>query len=162
MLSPITALISPARSLIIPKMLTDSGLSPATHIRRGVATTGMLVVLVMTLGVGILLLPDGAGRLLLGSNWDFAEPLLPALLCELVFAVAATAPMVGHRVAQAARRTLSIHLSIAPFRLAVVIAASIVGGASGAAWALAGVSMTLCGVWWLSFVLIVQKNAEHR
>ena len=161
MLSPITALTSPARSLIIPRMLADSDQSASTRIRRGVATTGLLASLVLSLGLVVLVLPDRAGRLLLGSNWEFAEPLLPALLCELLFAIASIVPMVGHRVAQAARRTLTIHLGVAPIRLAVVIAASVAGGAAGAAWALAGISMTLCGLWWISFVLIAQRHAER-
>jgi O-antigen/teichoic acid export membrane protein len=160
MLSPIVALTNPVRSLIIPRMVKDSKRSAASYIQRGVSTTALLTVLVMALGSVLLMLPDAVGRLLLGSNWVHAEPLLPPLLCELVFIVASIVPMAGHRVAQAARRTLSIHVGSTPIRLAVVVGASALGGAIGVAWAMAGISMSFSALWWYSFIRLARRAEE--
>ena len=158
LLGPVALVASTARSLLIPYLAAAHHLHRDIQIRRAARTTVMLVVGVLPFAFGVVLMPDSLGSSLLGPNWVFAKPLMPALALELLFALAGSVPFAGHRAGRASGRTLRIRLALAPFRLGGVVMGGIWFGAEGAAYAMAIVAALSFVIWWVSYSNLVAQR----
>ena len=158
LLGPIALVAATARSLLIPYLVAAQHLDAQAQMRRAGRTTWLLVAAVFPFTIAVAVIPDGVGRMLLGSNWAFAEPLMPALAIELLFAMAGSVPFAGHRASRASGRTLRIRLGLAPVRLGGVVVASIHFGAEGAAYSMAGIAIIGFVIWWISYANLVVRQ----
>lgn len=162
LIGPVGLIASSARSLLIPFILRSSVQPPAMQRRIALGASATLVAVVAPIGLAIAMLPDHIGELALGPNWAYAAPLLAPLAVELCFAVAATVPFAGHRVARAGRRTLVIRAGAAPVRIAGVLGGAELGGAYGAAVALAILAALTCAVWWASYLTLISEKRRSE
>ena len=158
LLGPVALVASTARTLLIPYLAAAHHLDREIQLRRARRTTVMLVAGILPFAVAVTILPDGLGRVLLGSNWEFAEPLMPPLALELLFAMAGSVPFAGHRAGRASGRTLRIRAGLAPIRLGGVVAGSIYFGAEGAAYSMALLAILSFAIWWVSYTNLVSKQ----
>lgn len=105
--------------------------------------------LVVCWGAALMVAPDGAGRAVLGSLWDSAEPLiLPAMVAMAAGQLAGSAHL-GLRALGAARRSLRAQSLTAALALGAGLCGARLGGVVGAAWAAVGayaIAAVVC--WW--------------
>ncbi|MGH3611019.1 MAG: hypothetical protein ACRDRK_00040 [Pseudonocardia sp.] len=102
-------------------------------------------------GIGALLLPDSAGRALLGSSWETASPLLLLITVDALASLFVVGPFVGLRVLCAGRRSLHVRLVFAGLRLVFAGGGAVVGGAQGAVAGFAAVAPAQMAGWWWQF-----------
>jgi O-antigen/teichoic acid export membrane protein len=108
-------------------------------------------------GIGILvLLPDSAGRFVLGSLWDTASTLILPVTLAVVGASFTTGAAAGLRALGAARRSLRSQLIASAAYVTFGLIGAAIGGASGSAWGVAAATLSGSAVWWF------QLNAGMR
>lgn len=161
-LGPITLLIGASSSLLIPYLARTRHAGAGVRLRSAAAITGAITLFVGPLAVALPALPDVVGRALLGANWEFARPLLPALAFESVFMVAAMVAFAGHRIEQAATRTLVLGATLGPIRIVAVVGAGHLFGAPGAAWAMAALALCSAGGWWWSYLALLRGQRQDE
>ncbi|MEO3926508.1 hypothetical protein ABGB07_21965 [Micromonosporaceae bacterium B7E4] len=159
-LGPITLLIGASSALLIPYLARAREAEPRVRLRSAARVAAAIIVLVGPLALVLLALPDPVGRALLGANWEFARPLLPALAVESVFMVATMVASAGHRIERAGARTLLLGAALAPVRVGTIVGAGHLFGAPGAAWAMAAVAGCAAIGWWWSYRSLLR--ARHR
>ncbi|MDW5329383.1 hypothetical protein [Plantactinospora sp. KLBMP9567] len=161
-LGPITLLIGASSALLIPYLARASEAEPRIRLRSAARVAAAIIVLVGPLALVLPALPDLVGRALLGANWEFARPLLPALAVESVFMVATMVASAGHRIERAGARTLLLGAALAPIRVGAIVGAGHLFGAPGAAWAMVGVACCAAAGWWWSYhsLLRARDRAE--
>jgi hypothetical protein len=157
-LAPVALVVSTARPLVIPLLARASTAQAGARARTAVSLTVGLVVVVSVIATALVLLPDPVGRILVGDNWRFAKPLLPAIGGEMVLTAAAVVAFAAHRVERAGNRTLAIRGAVAPVRIATVVGAGALLGAQGAAVALAVMAFLGAVIWWWSYAALPQRS----
>ena len=101
-------------------------------------------------GLGLLLLvPDRAGRFVMGQVWDAASPLILPVTLAVVGASLATGAAAGLRALGAAPRSLRSQLIASCFYVSFGIAGAFIGDAKGSAWGVATATLSGSVVWWL-------------
>lgn len=158
---PITLLVSVGRTLAIPFLKRVQTTQPRSEFSVAVRVTALMALLISPLLVVLAFLPAAVGRVLLGENWDSAEPIMPYLAVELGFIVLTTAAFAGHRVWLAGRASLIVRSFLAVVRLAVVVAAAAWGGAVMAAAAMASVAFIGMIAWWSSYYRRTRSAVAH-
>lgn len=107
--------------------------------RRAVrATTALAAVLAATAAAwatALALLPESAGRHLLGDTWPLAASLLPATGSQYAAMAVGTCGLLALRLLDP-RTTLSIQVVFSLASIAFLTAGYVLGGAPGAAWGL--------------------------
>lgn len=105
-------------------------------------------------GLGLLILvPDRAGRFVMGQVWDASSPLILPVTLAVVGASFATGAAAGLRALGAAKRSLRSQLIASLFYVTFGIAGAFLGGAAGSAWGVATATLTGSVVWWLQLRL---------
>ncbi len=105
-------------------------------------------------GLGLLfLLPDRAGRWVMGSVWDSSSPLILPVTLAVVGASFATGAAAGLRALGAAPRSLRSQLIASLFYVTFGITGAFLGGAAGSAWGVATATLSGSVVWWLQLRL---------
>jgi hypothetical protein len=100
-------------------------------------------------GLGLLLLvPDSAGRWVMGSVWDSSSPLILPVTLAVVGASFATGAAAGLRALGAAPRSLRSQLIASLFYVTFGITGAFLGDAAGSAWGVATATLTGSVVWW--------------
>jgi O-antigen/teichoic acid export membrane protein len=150
-LGPVSLLSTTVRSLIIPYLTRARAIGGRYEFRRAAAIAGGLAVVLAIPAALLCLLSARIGTALLGSTWDAAAPLLPALAIESVLALVGNIASAGHRSRRAGTRSLALRLSVGIPRPFIVIAAAAAMGALGAAWAMAALAVVNCVIWWASY-----------
>ncbi|UCM87552.1 MATE family efflux transporter [Streptomyces marincola] len=127
---------------------------PGAHAqaRAAVGAGGALAALAVALTAALALLPDGAGRALLGDTWHVAVDLLPATGTQYAAMALGTCGLLMLRVL-VPRATLPIQLVFSAFAVCCLIAGYAVGGVTGAAWGLAAGSAAKAAAVWLRVAL---------
>jgi O-antigen/teichoic acid export membrane protein len=101
-------------------------------------------------GLAFLLLPDAAGRALLGDTWSGARSVLVAA----IVGQAANAVTLGPGTALYAMERVSITVRInavqAPLVVLFGVGGVLLAGAQGAAWGMAAAFWVLVPVWWFA------------
>jgi hypothetical protein len=105
-------------------------------------------------GLGLLLLvPDSAGRWVMGSVWDSSSPLILPVTLAVVGASFATGAAAGLRALGAAPRSLRSQLIASLFYVTFGITGAFLGGAAGSAWGVATATLSGSVVWWFQLRL---------
>ncbi|MFE6931008.1 hypothetical protein ACFVDT_03115 [Streptomyces sp. NPDC057699] len=118
--------------------------------RRVRATAGLAAVLAATAAlwaVALALLPDGAGRQLLGDTWPTAAALLPATGSQYAAMAVGTCGLLALRMLDP-RTTLSIQVVFSLTAVALMAGGYVLGGVPGAAWGLALGSLCKAAATW--------------
>jgi hypothetical protein len=107
-----------------------------------------------------LLLPDAAGRALLGDSWAYAEPLLLIFGVSNMVALFAVGAVVGIRALSAGRDGLNARLVVAVLVLSCATVGALLDGARGAVLGLAVSSPVQMTTWWVQLTKAARRAAE--
>jgi hypothetical protein len=103
-----------------------------------------------TWGLAIqVVLPRGAGELLLGPLWISASALLPPVIIAFALGGFEIAAAAGVRALGAARRSLAAQLVNAGLYVVLGVGGAWVDGARGSCWGVAGATTVGAVVWWV-------------
>ncbi|MFD4273469.1 hypothetical protein R2B67_06405 [Streptomyces cyaneofuscatus] len=143
---PLNVLFTSATSFGPPLLgrITDEG-------RRVRATAALAAVLATTAGIWAIvlaLLPDRAGRQLLGDTWSVAAALLPATGSQYAAMAVGTCGLLALRMLDP-RTTLAIQVVFSLTTVAFLAGGYVVGGALGAAWGLFLGSLCKAAATWI-------------
>lgn len=104
----------------------------------------------LTWGLALLLLvPDNAGRFVLGSLWDTSSKLILPVTLAVVGASFTTGAAAGLRALGVARRSLRSQLIASAMYVTFGLTGAAMGGALGSAWGVAAATLAGSGVWWV-------------
>jgi O-antigen/teichoic acid export membrane protein len=151
LLGPLTVLLGAAPAAAIPEGVRLSHRSPADLVRALARVSIVLCTTALGWGAVLLVVPETAGRAVLGVNWVAARPLIAPLLVGTAAAGAATGAIVGLRVLAAAERSFHVRLVVTPTTLAFAIAGVALDGARGAAIGIAVAAWIGAWAWWRAF-----------
>lgn len=96
-----------------------------------------------------VVLPLGVGEFLLGSLWQPAALLLPAVMMNFTLGAFETGAAAGVRALGNARRSLRAQLFIAALYVLLGTAGAFAGGALGSAWGVAVATLMGAVMWWI-------------
>lgn len=161
-LGPANLVTTTAQSLVIPVLARTRQLPVAQQKGRSAALAVSLTALVALLAVPIAFLPQEVGKLLLGSAWDDARPVLHIMMWECLAASASIVAIAGHRVHGLGSRLLWTSLAFIPVRLAATLFGAFFAGAPGAAAGMA-LSATIGSIaYWVSYVGIINSSVQEK
>jgi hypothetical protein len=112
-----------------------------------------LAAFALAWGVAVLAMPDAVGRHLLGATWPLAAPLVGIFVLLAVSQAMSLGPGQGLRVLAAARRTLGTQLVGVALLLLAAPVGVLVGGARGAALAMAVAVALTTALRWQQFTV---------
>jgi hypothetical protein len=98
-------------------------------------------------GLLIAVLPTSVGTALLGRTWETARPLLLAAVVWTVGLAMSQSPSAAVRAMQLASAGLRVRIVTSVLTVAGATAGSLVGGARGAMWGLAGAALAGAALW---------------
>lgn len=111
-------------------------------------------------GAGLLLLlPDPAGRFVLGSVWDTASELIVPATLAVMGAGLSTGAGAGLRALGAARRSLRSQLLSSAAYVTGGLVGAVLNGAVGSSWGVACATMFGAVVWWLQLNAGLREHA---
>jgi hypothetical protein len=121
-----------------------------------------LTALALAWGAFLLLLPDAAGRALLGDTWTTArDVILPLAIASAAVGIQAAA-VVGLRAMALARRSLQARIVSSALLLSCGVVGALLGGPVGTAWGMAtGVSIGAL-FWWRQLIVGASEHAASR
>lgn len=123
----------------------------ARLVRFCLALGSALAAMALAWGSMILLVfPMGLGELLLGSVWQPAVALVPAIIVSATAACLTVGASSGLRALGQARRSLRTQLTATTLYLVAGCGCAIAWGAPGAAWGAALSGVAAAGIWWIS------------
>ena len=118
----------------LPEVSRRTGLSARVRSRIAYAVGGGMAGLSLAYTGAMLLLPDSAGRFLLGDTWTGASDVLLPIALGSSAAGACLGPAIVIYAAGLARRTFRLHCVEAPLLVGCMFAGAWLGGTQGAAW----------------------------
>jgi len=162
LVTPVTTLVASVAIFAAPEA--------ARLRRRGDRRLSMLIlsvsvalaVLVISFGVVVQFLPDGAGRLLAGENWELAKSLLLPVVLWYAASAAQMGPRIGLRIFERGRLTLQLSIVTAVAILVAVVIGSAINGATGGAWGFAVSYLLMTIVWWVAYQSVARTESFGR
>jgi O-antigen/teichoic acid export membrane protein len=151
MLGPLNILTMSVYFVVVPMAARIYAERPS-RLRGTAAGVSLLTVgATLVLTMAVLVFPEALGPLLLGESWPGAELVFVPVAVAAVGRTLGLGPRTGLLAMAQARRTL--RLTSVESVLAVVAgsAGAVLAAASGAAWALAVVSVAMAVAWWREF-----------
>lgn len=115
-----------------------------------------------TWGLAIVLAPNDLGSILLGSNWEQAQRVVPPLAVGMAGLGSCLGSTMGVRVLMAVKRSLRVRLLFSPLVLATTLGGAAVAGAYGAAWGMAAVLWIESGLWWREYRGALRDAARNH
>jgi hypothetical protein len=104
---------------------------------RGVALSGLMIVVDAAWGAILLLMPDHVGEALLGETWGSAREALPGLVLFTVAIGATTGPALLFRALDRTQYVFWTSAALGPLILVLSVAGQLLGGVRGAAYGFA-------------------------
>ncbi|WP_313896098.1 hypothetical protein [Streptomyces sp. YIM 98790] len=129
--------------------------------RATAAAAGLLALLAAAWATTLALLPDTAGRQLLGDTWSAAAGLLPATGSQYAAMAAGVCGMVTLRVL-APRTTLPLQLVFSLISICLLFGGYALGGVLGAAWGLCIGSAAKAAAVWLRVRRVLRGGPERE
>ncbi|MFE7750200.1 hypothetical protein [Streptomyces sp. NPDC057428] len=132
--------------------------------RRTRTTAGLAAVLAATAALwatGLALLPEAAGRELLGDTWPAAASLLPATGSQYAAMAVGTCGLLALRMLDP-RTTLSIQVVFSLTAVAFMAGGYALGGVPGAAWGLCLGSVCKAAATWTRVALLRRRAPVER
>jgi O-antigen/teichoic acid export membrane protein len=153
LLGPVYVVFQGAQTFVVPEGARLRASSPGS-LQKAVRVVATVLACAAALwGVLLLLLPDGAGEILLGESWAGARPLiLPLTILTVAFGVTVSADS-GLRALAAVDRTMLASIIGAPLIVGLTLAGAILADARGAAVGWAAANCALAAFLWSQFRL---------
>ncbi|RSN35832.1 hypothetical protein DL990_06590 [Amycolatopsis sp. WAC 01416] len=135
-------------------------LQRAPHrLRRFCAVLGAgQAVAALIWGLALLLVPDDAGRFVLGDVWDPASELILPVTIGIAAAGFNTGAAAGLRALGAAKRSLRAQLINSAGYVGLGLIGAFLAGASGSAWGVALAITSGSAVWWLQLHTALKEH----
>lgn len=148
LLGPLNLVAASVFEFAIPELVRRPHLSARDRSRAAYLVSGFLVLLTLSWGGVLLIMPAQFGRALLGDTWSTTRSVLPAAILWTCAIVLSTGPAVVLRALGRARVSFQINALTAP----LLVALSLVGlrfyGAVGAAAGFALANWLIAPLWW--------------
>ncbi|RKN12257.1 hypothetical protein [Streptomyces radicis] len=129
-----------------PPLLGRHG-GPHRQARAAGLAGGVLAAVAVALALALSLLPDAAGREILGDTWELAVELLPATGSQYAAMALGTCGLLTLRLLSP-RATLPLQVVFSAFSVCCLLVGYGLGGITGAAWGLAfGSAAKAAAVW---------------
>ena len=123
-----------------------------SHLQRGcIGLSVALTLCVVAWATVLLLLPDDAGRELLGENWKAGQAVILPIALYTVGSTVINGALIGLRALQAARRSLAARVVTGPLVLIAGVTGALTSDARGAAWGMAAGNAVAAVFWWRQF-----------
>jgi O-antigen/teichoic acid export membrane protein len=163
LVGPVNLIIMGTTIAILPELARLSH-GPQQDFRRVVrAVSWSLATVAMLWGLVAALLPTSVGRVLFGSSWTYARPLLLPVILVSTAGAALQAPAVALRALGAAGSAVRVSAAVAPVLLAAGITGAALGGARGALFGWALGSTWALVLWWRMLArTLARSEVESR
>lgn len=133
---------------LVPMMVRARSSGTDDFLRLAHKTTTLTIAFVLLWTSSIALLPDSAGRALLGDTWGSTSPLLPGFAWLYVALAATIGATSGLRALGDSKTSLSIRLALSPITIVFGTAGVVSAGAGGLVVGLAIAGSLGVGLWW--------------
>jgi O-antigen/teichoic acid export membrane protein len=157
LLGPLNVFGLAAGVAAVPEFVRISRRRPDAIRGASAALSVGMVGIATVWGSALLLLPARIGELALGSQWAGASLVLLPLVLARLGSGAQTGPSTALRARGAARRSLRLRAVSATLVTSGTIGGAVVGGALGAAWALAAAECLSAVLWWWQVLVVTRK-----
>jgi O-antigen/teichoic acid export membrane protein len=137
----------------------DRPAAVSSHVRRTTLVTCCAAALVLAV---LLVMPDWAGRLVLGDTWNVTTPLLLPVGVHLLLLGTVSGPRAGLLGTAQVRRAVPLDVFATVSVLAAVIVGAEVSGAPGAMWGRSLVWVLIAALWWTAYVVFVPRRHPRR
>ncbi len=163
LLGPLYVLIFGIRIMAVPEAMRFLEVS-VRRLREAVVLLGIiLVVITVTVGTVLSLLPARSGEALLGNTWTVAQPALFPIALVMAAAGASISARVGLRALAAGRRSLSARLCSVPLIVIGGVLGAVLSGARSAAFGMAaGAWLGVINWWWQLFLALKERELSER
>jgi hypothetical protein len=138
-----------------PPLLARVG-GPARTARAAAGVGGVLAAVAGIWATVLALLPDTAGRALLGDTWTASAALLPATGSQYAVMAAGTCALLTLRVLRP-RATLPLQVVFSSVSVCCLLAGYALGGVLGAAWGLFAGSAAKAVAGWLRVATVTRR-----
>lgn len=112
-------------------------------------------------GAALLLVPDGAGEVVLGDVWHSASELIVPAALGVAGASLGVGASAGLRALAAARHSLRCQLIASTCYVGGGLGGAAVAGTVGSAWGVAAATVSSSAVWWLHLHTALREH-QHR
>jgi hypothetical protein len=161
LIGPLRVLFMGLRLAAVPEAARLAARRPAGLVAPAAKFSALLVVAAVTWGGVLRVLPAPLGHALLGASWHQARGVIVPLALAMAATGAMTGAFAGLRGLAAARRSFRSRLAVAPFLVSASLTGAAIGGAPGAAWGVAIVSLLAVGFWWLQFFVALSEHGRR-
>ncbi len=158
LLSPLNVLSQAINLTAVPEGVRALRSSPRRLIRLCLALGALLGGMALSWGVLMFVLPASVGVVLLRDTWEPAHTVILPLALSQTAAGIITGASIGVRAMAAAGRSLRATTVTSTTSFVANMVGVVRGGAVGAVWGGAAVSVVNVAVWWTTFLRGV---AEH-
>jgi O-antigen/teichoic acid export membrane protein len=149
LLGPLNVLVMGSRLIALPEAVRLLSSSPhrlrhaCVLVSVGLASTAVLW------GLVLILLPEATGEALLGATWEGAQSVMFPMALAMAGSGIAIGAGVGLRAMLENRRATKARVIISILSVGAAIGGAAIGGAAGAAWGIALISLLSGAVWWV-------------
>lgn len=158
LLGPLNVLVMGSRLIALPEAVRLLSSSPhrlrhaCVLVSVGLASTAVLW------GLVLILLPEAIGEALLGATWEGAQSVMFPMALAMAGSGIAIGAGVGLRAMLENRRATKARVIISILSVGAAIGGAAIGGAAGAAWGIAVVSLFAGGVWWIQLTRAIESR----
>lgn len=159
LLGPLNVLFASVAIVAIPEGVRLHLTSPDRLWPLCVSVAAAMAGMAAVVGAMLLVLPDSAGRAVLGESWVGAREVVLPLTVAAAALATQRAAVIGLRAMALAQDSLKVRAATAPLRLGSGTAGAALGGAVGAAWGLAFGETVSAVVYWRQLA-VSQRDAS--
>jgi O-antigen/teichoic acid export membrane protein len=146
----------------VPELVRRRARPRRTQVSYAAALSGSLFAVTLAWGGLLLLLPDGAGRELLGDAWGGARAAVPAMTAWMAAIAASIGPISILRAFGAGWEIFRLSLLLGATVLSLGVLGAAEGGAEGAAVGFAVAHWLLLPLAWVRMFSVIASEAKAR
>ena len=168
LLGPTRVMVMGLGLVAVPESARGLAQSPGRLLHTMIWISSAAGATVVAWGFLLYLLPESAGRALLGVSWDKAHALLVPMTLAYAGDAIATGPTSGLLALEVAGRVLRTRIVGAVILVGAAGVGAALGGAYGAANGFAVSTVVMCAIWWRQAVRTLRRRqiaptdaAEH-
>lgn len=125
---------------------------------RARRTAAFATAVAVVNGAVMLALPAALGRLVTGSAWDAAQPLLLPMAIQIVALGATSGARAGLLGARALTRTLALDVTNGALMVSSTVVGALCDGVVGAVWAASVAQCVMTVLWWTALSRLVRSG----
>ncbi|MFI6644906.1 hypothetical protein [Streptomyces sp. NPDC050504] len=161
LLGPFLALLMGLSLVTVPEAARVLRQAPHRLAKFCLMLSGGLAAAALLWGVALLLVPDGAGELVLGDVWGSASELIVPAVLGVAGSGLGIGAAAGLRALAAARRSLRAQLFASACYVGGGLGGAAAGGAVGSAWGVAAATLASSAVWWLHLRTALREHHQN-